>query len=36
MPAAIRPHDVATYIGQLQDKVSAPSVKQQYLYVSRV
>jgi hypothetical protein len=29
MPAAIRPHDVATYIEQLQDEVSAPSVKQQ-------
>jgi site-specific recombinase XerD len=29
MPAAIRPHDVATYIEQLQDAVSAPSVKQQ-------
>jgi hypothetical protein len=28
-PAAIRPHDVATYIEQLQDVVSAPSVKQQ-------
>jgi site-specific recombinase XerD len=28
-PAAIRPHDVATYIEQLQDAVSAPSVKQQ-------
>ena len=27
--AAIRPHDVATYIEQLQDEVSAPSVKQQ-------
>ena len=27
-PAAIRPHDVATYIEQLQDAVSAPSVKQ--------
>ena len=29
MPAAIRPHDVATYIEQLQNEVSAPSVKQQ-------
>jgi hypothetical protein len=29
MPAAIRPHDVATYIEQLQTEVSAPSVKQQ-------
>src|SRR5216683_788375 len=28
-PAAIRPHDVATYTEQLQTKVSAPSVKQQ-------
>ena len=28
-PAAIRPHDVATYIEQLQDTVAAPSVKQQ-------
>ena len=28
-PAAIRPHDVATYIEQLQHQVSAPSVKQQ-------
>src|SRR5271170_2536565 len=28
-PAAIRPHDVATYIEQLQNAVSAPSVKQQ-------
>jgi site-specific recombinase XerC len=28
-PAAIRPLDVATYIEQLQDAVSAPSVKQQ-------
>ena len=28
-PASIRPHDVATYIEQLQDAVSAPSVKQQ-------
>jgi len=28
-PAVIRPHDVATYIEQLQDAVSAPSVKQQ-------
>jgi site-specific recombinase XerD len=28
-PAAIRPHDVATYIEELQDAVSAPSVKQQ-------
>jgi site-specific recombinase XerD len=27
--AAVRPHDVATYIEQLQDEVSAPSVKQQ-------
>src|SRR6185437_9789634 len=27
--AAIRPHDVGTYIEQLQAKVSAPSVKQQ-------
>jgi site-specific recombinase XerD len=26
---AIRPHDVATYVEQLQTKVSAPSVKQQ-------
>jgi site-specific recombinase XerC len=26
---AIRPHDVATYIEELQDAVSAPSVKQQ-------
>src|SRR5271169_6796972 len=29
MPAAIRPHDVATYKKQLQAAVSAPSVKQQ-------
>jgi site-specific recombinase XerD len=29
MDAAIRPHDVATYIEQLQNEVSAPSVKQQ-------
>src|SRR5690349_1417716 len=29
MPAAIRPHDVGTYIEQLQQQVSAPSVKQQ-------
>jgi site-specific recombinase XerD len=29
VPAAIRPHDVATYIEELQTKVSAPSVKQQ-------
>src|SRR3954468_21109333 len=29
MPATIRPHDVGTYIEQLQAKVSAPSVKQQ-------
>jgi site-specific recombinase XerD len=29
MPAAIRPHDVAIYIEQLQTAVSAPSVKQQ-------
>jgi site-specific recombinase XerD len=29
MPVAIRPHDVATYIEQLQAAVSAPSVKQQ-------
>jgi site-specific recombinase XerD len=28
-PAAIRPHDVATYIEHLQTEVSAPSVKQQ-------
>ena len=28
-PAAIRPHDVGTYIEQLQREVSAPSVKQQ-------
>jgi hypothetical protein len=28
-PAAIWPHDVATYIEQLQVEVSAPSVKQQ-------
>jgi site-specific recombinase XerD len=28
-PAAIRPHDVATYIEELQLEVSAPSVKQQ-------
>src|SRR3954462_4996684 len=28
-PAAIRPHDVGTYIEQLQLQVSAPSVKQQ-------
>ena len=28
-PAAIRPHDVATYIEQLQNEVVAPSVKQQ-------
>src|SRR4051794_1094162 len=27
--AAIRPHDVATYIEELQHRVSAPSVKQQ-------
>src|SRR3981081_3721466 len=27
--AAIRPHDVATYIEQLQTQASAPSVKQQ-------
>src|SRR5271165_7397785 len=29
VPAASRPHDVATYIEQLQSEVSAPSVKQQ-------
>jgi site-specific recombinase XerD len=29
MPAAIRPHDVATYIEELQAAVQAPSVKQQ-------
>jgi site-specific recombinase XerD len=29
MPAAIRPHDVALYIEQLQTEVSTPSVKQQ-------
>jgi site-specific recombinase XerD len=29
MPATIRPHDVATYIEELQIEVSAPSVKQQ-------
>jgi site-specific recombinase XerD len=29
LPAAIRPHDVATYIEELQHQVSAPSVKQQ-------
>jgi site-specific recombinase XerD len=29
MPAAIRPHNVATYIEELQHQVSAPSVKQQ-------
>src|SRR6201996_8507757 len=29
MPVAIRPHDVATYIEELQHQVSAPSVKQQ-------
>jgi site-specific recombinase XerD len=28
-PAAIRPHDVAVYIEELQAQVSAPSVKQQ-------
>src|SRR5690348_8988002 len=28
-PATIRPHDVGTYIEQLQTQVSAPSVKQQ-------
>jgi integrase len=28
-PASIRPHDVATYIEQLQNEISAPSVKQQ-------
>src|SRR4051794_39767912 len=28
-PATIRPHDVGTYIEQLQREVSAPSVKQQ-------
>src|ERR1044071_10056656 len=28
-PATIRPHDVGTYIEQLQIQVSAPSVKQQ-------
>ena len=28
-PAAIRPHDVATYIEELQHQVSAPTVKQQ-------
>src|SRR3954469_294874 len=28
-PATIRPHDVGTYIEQLQQQVSAPSVKQQ-------
>src|SRR5271168_1099780 len=28
-PAAIRAHDVATYIEELQNEVSAPSVKQQ-------
>jgi hypothetical protein len=29
MAATIRPHDVGTYVEQLQAKVSAPSVKQQ-------
>jgi hypothetical protein len=29
VPAAIRTHDAATYIEQLQNQVSAPSVKQQ-------
>ncbi len=29
MPAAIRPHDVASYIEQLQEEVAAPSVTQQ-------
>src|SRR5215218_3152462 len=29
MPVTIRPHDVGTYIEQLQHQVSAPSVKQQ-------
>ena len=29
MPAAIRPHYVATYIEQLQKEIAAPSVKQQ-------
>jgi site-specific recombinase XerD len=29
MPAAIRPHDVATYVEQLQTEIAAPSVKQQ-------
>ncbi len=29
VPAAIRPHDVATYIEEVQFEVSAPSVKQQ-------
>ena len=29
VPTAIRPHDVATYIEELQIEVSAPSVKQQ-------
>ncbi|MGA8756712.1 MAG: hypothetical protein WB611_10325 [Stellaceae bacterium] len=28
-PVAIRPHDVAIYIEQLQDEVSAPPIKQQ-------
>src|SRR5213080_2017826 len=28
-PSTIRPHDVGTYIEQLQTKVSSPSVKQQ-------
>jgi hypothetical protein len=28
-PAVIRPHDVATYVEQLQNEVSAPSVEQQ-------
>jgi site-specific recombinase XerD len=32
-PAAIRLHDVATYVEQLQNEVSAPSVKQQFTAV---
>jgi site-specific recombinase XerD len=31
--AAIRPHDVATYIERLQNEVSAPSVKQQFAVI---
>ena len=33
---AIRPHDVATYIEQLQNVVSAPSVKQQLAAIRKL